>query len=150
MPVGTRRNEPIKHELHTLQDGYVVLRQLSYDEMLERRDGATKLLMERGPTGRSADSKMAVQIANRWSNQYSFPRCIVEHNITDENGVSLDFSERSIDMTFRILDPRIGAEIERLIDEMNNEEEVDEDFPSAQNGSSQGENVKPSLSSVET
>jgi len=151
MPVGTRRNEPIKHDLRTLPpDGYVVLRQLSYDEMLERRDGATKMLMERGPSGRNADSKMAVQIANRWSNRFSFPRCIQEHNITDDNGVALDFSERSIDMTFKILDPRIGAEIERLIDEMNNEEEVEEDFIPAQNGSLQDESVKPPLHSVET
>lgn len=130
MPVGTRKIETTSHDLKSLPGAYVELRQLSYDEMLERRDGATQILMERGI--RNADSQqMNVKVLNRWSNQYSFPRCIVSHNITDENGTTLDFSERKIVETFRVLDPRIGAEIEALIDKMNQEDEVAEDFTPA-------------------
>lgn len=140
MPVGTRKMDTVRRELRTCPpDGYVVLRQLSFDEMLERRDGATKVLMERGVGGRNADAKMAVQIANKWSNHFSFPRCIVEHNITDDSGTLLDFSERTIESIFRMLDPKIGAEMERLIDELNQEEEEPEDFmnvpsPASQDG----------------
>lgn len=146
MPVATRKQETIKKELKSLEGGYVVLRQLSYDEMLERRDGATKMLMERG--GSNADSRMAVQIANKWSNEYTFPRCIADHNLTDENGVALDFRKPAL--VFQHLDPRVGAEIERYIDEMNNEDEPSPDFTQPQNGSSPEEKIEPSAPSVES
>ena len=145
MPVGTRKMETVRRELKSCPpDGYVVLRQLSYDEMLERRDGATKVLMERGVGGRNADAKMAVQIANKWSNYFSFPRCIVEHNITDENGVLLDFSSRGIELTFKSLDPKLGAGIESLIDELNQEEEEPAGFTNAPSSSSPDETTEPS------
>jgi len=108
--------------------------------MLERRDGATKMILDRGD-GRQVDAAMSVQIANKWSNHYSFPKCIVDHNLTNEDGVALDF--RKPVEVFKFLDPRIGAEIERYIDELNNEEEPTPDFTSAQNGSSQDETHKP-------
>lgn len=136
MPVATRSMETVRRELKSCPpDGYVVLRQLSYDEMLERRDGATKVLMERGQ-GRNADAKMAVQIANKWSNYFSFPRCIVEHNLTDDNGVLLDFSAKGIEMTFKSLDPKVGSEIEKHVDELNQEEEEPEDFTKQPSSSS--------------
>lgn len=151
MPVGTRKMETVRRELKTAPpDGYVVLRQLSFDEMLERRDGATKVLMERGVGGRNADAKMAVQIANKWSNYFSFPRCIVEHNITNEDGVLLDFSQRGIEQTFRMLDPKIGTEIETLIDELNQEEEEPEGFTNAASSASQGETMQQSENMVES
>lgn len=129
--------DTVRRDLRTCPpDGYVVLRQLSFDEMLERRDGATKVLMERGVGGRNADAKMAVQIANKWSNHFSFPRCIVEHNLTDENGTLFDFSEKGIAATFKMLDPKVGAEIETLVDELNQEEEEPEDFTKQPSSSS--------------
>lgn len=142
MPVATRKSETIRRELKSAPpDGFVVLRQLSYDEMLERRDGATKMLLERGDS-RTADAAMAVQIANKWSNHYSFPKCIVDHNLTNEDGVPLDF--RNPVEVFKFLDPRVGSEIERYIDELNSEEEPDVNFTSAPNGSSPEETIKPS------
>ena len=112
--------------------------------MVEGREGATKVLMERGQGGRNADAKMAVQIANKWSNYFSFPRCIVEHNITDENGVLLDFSQRGIELTFKSLDPKLGAEVEALIDELNQEEEEPEGFTNAASSSSPDESAPQS------
>src|SRR6476619_493921 len=92
MPVATRKIETEKHDLKTLPGAWVELRQLSYDEMLERRDGATQILMERGI--KNTDSQqMNVKVLNRWSNQYSFPRCIVDHNLTDEQNIPLDFNK---------------------------------------------------------
>lgn len=145
MPVATRQTETTRRELTSCPGGFIVLRQLSYDEMLERRDGGIKILMEQSP-GRNVDSKTSMQIANRWSNQFTFPRCIVDHNLTDVNGVGLDFSKP--DLTFKHLDPKVGAEIERYIDELNQEEES-EDFTNAASSSSPDVNGQPADSSVE-
>lgn len=134
MPVATRKIETVRHDLKTLEGGYVELRQLSYDEMLERRDGATQILMERGIRG-DDNQQMNVKVLNRWSNQFSFPRCIADHNLTDENGAALDFSKP--EHVFRILDPKVGAEIESLIDKLNQEDDVSEDFTHAPDSSSQ-------------
>ena len=57
-----------------------------------------------------------------------FKNCIVDHNITDKNGVQLDFRS---EMALKILRPDIGMEIERLIDEINGGEDVPQDFPIA-------------------
>jgi hypothetical protein len=110
--------------------------------MLERRDGATQILMERGI--RNTDSQqMNVKVLNRWSNQYSFPRCIVDHNLTDEQGAQLDFSKP--EYVFPMLDPKIGAEIESLIDALNQEDTDSETFTPAPSSSSQdGGNEPPS------
>ena len=133
MPVATRKIETVKYDLKSLQGAWIELRQLSYDEMLERRDGATQILMERGI--KDTDSQqMNVKVLNRWSNQYSFPRCIVEHNLTDETGKLLDFSKP--EYVFPMLDPKVGAEIESLIDKLNQEDEEPEVFTPPQDSSS--------------
>lgn len=136
MPVATRKKEVVRKELTSCPDGFVVLRQMSYDELLERRDGATRMLMERG----TDVQHMAVQIANKWSNHFSFARCIMDHNLTDEDGTLLNFKKP--EEAFAKLDPRVGSEIERYIDEMNNEEEPGPDFTPAQNGSLPDETIK--------
>lgn len=140
MPVATRKIESVRYDLKSLPGAYVELRQLSYDEMLERRDGATQILMERGV--KNTDSQqMNVKVLNRWSNQYSFPRCITDHNLTNEDGVPLDFSKP--EHVFKLLDPKVGAEIEALIDKMNQEDEVGEDFQPAPASSLQDGQSKP-------
>jgi hypothetical protein len=132
MPVATRKIESVRHDLKSLPEAWVELRQLSYDEMLERRDGATQILMERGI--RDTDSQqMNVKVLNRWSNQYSFPRCITDHNLTDDQGKLLDFSKP--EFVFPMLDPKVGAEIESLIDKLNQEDEKAEDFTPAPDSS---------------
>jgi hypothetical protein len=46
-------NKPVKHELQTAPpDGYVMLRRLPYDEILKRREMATRLSMEQSSGGR--------------------------------------------------------------------------------------------------
>lgn len=145
MPVATRKTETVRRELKTCPpDGYVVLRQLSFDEMLERRDGATKILMERGAG--NTDASMALQIANKWSNYFSFPRCIVEHNLTDEDENPIDFAEKVISQTFKTLDPKIGAEIEGHIDKLNQEDEEPVGFTKPPSSPSPNGPTKPSES----
>lgn len=141
MPVATRKAETVKHDLKTCEGGFVVLRQLSYDEVLERRDGATQMLMERGVRNRD-NPQMAIKIANKWANTYSFPRCIVDHNLTDSNEILLDFSKP--EQVFKFLDPKVGAEIEALIDEMNQEAEENENFTGPADSSSTNESSSAS------
>ena len=137
MPVATRKMETVRRELKSSPpDGFVVLRQLSYDEMLERRDGGIKILMEQSP-GRNVDAKTSMQIANRWSNQFTFPRCITDHNLTDENSVPLNFAG-NIELIFKSLDPKVGAEIEKYIDELNQEDESEDFTPAASSSSQDG------------
>ena len=144
MPVATRKIETVRHDLKSLSGAWVELRQLSYDEMLERRDGATQILMERGI--KDTDSQqMNVKVLNRWSNQYSFPRCIVEHNLTDDTGKLLDFSKP--EYVFPMLDPKVGAEIESLIDRLNQEDEEPEVFTPPQDSSSPDGQSEPSSDS---
>lgn len=128
MPRATVSSETVRRELKSCPpDGYVVLRQLSYDEMLERRDGGSKYIMEQmGGSNAGMDNKIAVEMANKWSNHYSFPRCIVEHNLLDDDDNLIDFSKPA--EAFKKLNPRVGMEIERLIDNLNQEAEPGEDF----------------------
>lgn len=137
MPVATRKQETVRHDLKSCEGGYIELRQLSYDELLERRDGATQVLMGRGVKN-DANPQMAIKIANKWSNEFTFKRCIVSHNLeVDEQGTPYDFSKPT--EAFKMLDPKVGAEIEALIDELNQEADENEDFTRPSNSSSQDE-----------
>jgi hypothetical protein len=139
MPVGTVSLEPVLRELKSLPpDGFVKLRQLPYWDMLERRDGGSKASMEsvKRKPGQSKDEaqRMVIETLQTWERQYVFKNCIVEHNITDDKGVLLDFTRPN---TLRMLNPKVGMEIEKYIDELNNEDEDDmEVFPIAASKSS--------------
>ena len=121
MPKATVLTEAVKKDLKSCPGGFVTLRQLSYSEMLARRDIVTRMSMRQG----SKDDKINVELANLEANRYSFKHCISEHNLEDDNGQPLNFANP---MTFDVLDPKIGAEIERYIDEMNQDDEDSEDF----------------------
>lgn len=139
MPVGTVTKEPIRRELKTLPpDGFVTLRQLPYWDVLERRDQGSRAVMEqvqRKPGQSKEDTqKMVIETLQTWERWYTFKNCIVDHNITDEKGVPLDFNR---EMTLRMLNPKVGVEIEKYIDEINADDEDDEElFPSAASKSS--------------
>lgn len=107
-------------ELKTCEGGYVVLRRLTYGQMLERRQ-MTKLEFS-GRGNKDIAGQMA--LANAQVQLYEFKNCIVEHNLEDENGRQLNFAS-PVDV--QRLDPRVGTEIETKIGEMNNYE--DEDAP---------------------
>jgi hypothetical protein len=113
----------IRKELKTCPEGYVVLRQLSYSEMLARRDMVTRMSMQQGKN----NDKINVELANLEANRYSFGKCIIDHNLEDDQGHKLDFGNV---MTLQVLDPKVGVEIERYIDELNQEaeDEAQEDF----------------------
>jgi len=150
MPDGTVTQEPIRRELKTLPpDGFVLLRQLPYWDVLERRDQGSKAIMEqqqRKPGQKAADSdtKMVIETYQTWERAYTFKNCILDHNITDSNGVALDFNNPN---TLRMLNPKVGIEIEQLIDELNSADEGEmETFPTAASNSSVVPEPEPELS----
>jgi hypothetical protein len=116
------------HNLKSLPEGYVKLRQLSYSEMMQRRDIASKMGWETRQTrkGNSNEEtvKALMEAMNRATMEFEFKNCIVEHNLEDANGVLLDFTNPR---SYADLDPKIGAEIGKYIDELNQEDD-DEDL----------------------
>lgn len=126
MPVATRSTDTVRKDLRTLEGAFVELRQLSFDEMLERRDKAMKMSMEGSPNRKKGEKvKMEFESAMQWTRFFEFSRCIVTHNLENEQHQPLNFDNP---MTLKILDPKVGQEIEAYIEEMNQEEEDDEDF----------------------
>lgn len=133
MPVGTiDTSESERRELKSLPGAYIRVRPLPYGMKLERRDKATRMFMEsegapakgnrKNNNASKETTRLELETLNKWSAFYDFQYCIVEHNITDTNERVLDFTKR---MDFESLSPKIGSEIERILDEINNE---DEDF----------------------
>jgi len=120
MPRATATQETERFELETLPDGFVELRRLSYGEMLHRRDiGSTMRTGQGRKAGIEFDTD-ALEIQH-----YEFSKCIVDHNLEDENGTKLNFSNKADIVK---LDPRVAGEIETLIFKMTNPEDS-EDLP---------------------
>lgn len=110
---------PTHHDLKSCPEGYVELRRMTYSEWLHRGDISMLMQVEmeeqkgKGKArGRTADMKLQNQAVTN----YEFTRCVVGHNLTDENDKPLDFSNRR---TLEVLDPRIGNEIGELINELH-------------------------------
>ena len=126
----------VRVDLQSCEGGYVELRPLPYGKKLERRDKQAKMFMRARSTpagkGRMSqpsneDAVMEFETANEWAVQFDFAYCVVDHNLTDTNEKKLDFASP---MTFKMLDPRIGTEIEYAIADLNEleDEETSEDF----------------------
>jgi len=114
------------------ENGYVMLRPLPYGMKLTRRDKASKLMMKAQPTqkgGRTQAPELETTIESysEWAVAFDFAYCVGEHNLTDTNGVLVDFSKP---MSLKLLNPRVGSEIEKLINSLNEDLEGDdlEDF----------------------
>jgi hypothetical protein len=143
MPKATIISDVVRKDLKSCPGGYVELKQLAYSEMLARRDIVTRLSMSQ----KKDNDKIDVELANLEANRFSFKHCIVDHNLEDDNGGKLDFSNA---MTLNILDPRIGQEIERHIDEMNQEADDEnlEDFTPPVSLSSVAKSTEPQMPSA--
>ena len=138
MPRATMMTGGVRKELRTLPDGFVELRQMSYSEMLARRDIVTRLSMSQ----KKDNDKIDVELANLAANRFSFAKCIIDHNLEDEFGNKLDFQN---DMTLQVLDPRIGVEIEQYIDELNQDAEDEEQVGFTQLATSSSEDSRTEL-----
>lgn len=151
MPRATVATELHHRNLKTLEGGWVKLRQLSFDQMLERRDNALRMSMETSSgrrNNRNANQKVLLDSAMQWTRQFEFSHCIVEHNLEDDNGQPLNFSNP---MTLKVLDPKVGQEIERYIEELNQEDEESlEDFTKQLSSSSNDSTTEQSESTEES
>lgn len=140
MPDGTVSQELHRRELKTLPpDGFVMLRQQPYYEMLVRRDKGSIASMEQqvgaARKGEERTARMVLESLQTWEREYMFKNCVAEHNITDKDGNLLDFTNP---LAIRTLRPDVGMEIERLIDELHSEgDEFQKDFPTAASNSSE-------------
>ncbi len=100
------------------EGGFVELRKLSYGQILERRDMGAKIAIEGlGDTrAKEEDIKVTTEMIQKAVTEFEFKLCIVSHNLEDENGTMLNFSNSN---TVHALSPQVGQEISELIDEMN-------------------------------
>jgi hypothetical protein len=129
MPRATVSTESHHYDLKTAPpDGFVELREMSYGEKIQRRSMVSKALMKGGGKGSAKGSFEAeMDFMNEQSMFFSFQHSIVDHNLEDEQGNKLNLSTAA---GIQSLAPRIGEEIDQLIDKLNNFEAEDEDSPS--------------------
>lgn len=127
------------------EQGYIMVRPLPYGMKLSRRDKATKMSMEvqagRGRRGKGSEGdtqKFDLETLSEWSNAFDFQNCIGDHNLTDANGVKLDFGNP---MTLKLMNPKIGSEIESILTRYNEDEDEEslEDFTKRHTSTSQEE-----------
>jgi hypothetical protein len=116
--------------LKTLDDAFVRLRKLSYGEVLERRSFMKFAVSSDGKKNKGLEGEIAM--ANRKVQEFEFARCIVDHNLEDDNGRKLNLGNRA---DLDRLDPRVGQEIEQLISERNNFEPDEESEGNSATGS---------------
>lgn len=114
--------EVVHHDLKSLPEGFVKIKRLSYGAKLHRRAMVSKMTIQGNSKGKDFAGEM--QLINEAATQYDFAHCIVDHNLDDETGRKLNFSNVQ-DITS--LDPRVGEEIDKYINELNNFEEDEDD-----------------------
>jgi hypothetical protein len=126
MPVAEVASEGTREELKSLEGAYVVIKPLPYGERLAMRDRASRMSMESDNNSRrrrDATTKIDIDTMMAQSRAYEFAHCIIDHNLELKNGTKMDFKSPD---TLSVLDPRVGAEIEELIDKHNEVESEEE------------------------
>lgn len=141
--------KPVRYELKTAPpDGYVELRRLPYDEILARREMATRLSMQqdnrkRGSRAKQEDKqKIDIDLVQLATREYEFANCVAGHNL-EIDGVPVDFTQPKL--AFKMVSPEILQEIELYLSELNMETDEDEleDFSRSQKQSSSTEKSLP-------
>lgn len=105
-------------------DGFVEIRKFGYGETLKIRGMSARLKMDMRERRSAGDEQQEgeLQFEMEKVNAYKFEKAIVKHNLTI-NGRPVNFKNRA---DFAALDPAVGAEIEKAIDEHNPDVGVDE------------------------
>lgn len=152
MPRATVSQDTTRVELKTCPGGYVELRTLTFHEMNTRQDIATRMYQEQSTGKKKKRDEETIrgyfEIMNVAVTEYEFRNCIVGHNLEDENGDLIDFTRP---MQAWRLDPKVGQEINRAIEELNQLDEEDDDLSPlsiAPFSSSSEETSTPSTTSV--
>jgi len=108
-----------RFELKSCPGGFVELRKLSYGQILERRGMMAGMRVRAGQKG---EFEGEIQTINNKVTLFEIKNCLVDHNLEDDKGQPLDLSQQHVLFS---LEPKIGQEIETLIDKLNNFEEDD-------------------------
>jgi hypothetical protein len=119
----------------TDEQGFVMLRPLPYGLKLTMRDKSIKqrmMLMQpkRGQSQSEANDQptpVELETASEWSSHFEMSYCIGDHNLTDGNKRKIDFTNP---MSLKLLNPKVGSEIEKLLFDINRDEDEEsiEDF----------------------
>lgn len=164
MPVVTvDPDEYTRHELKSApadpndpndEDGYVYLRPLPYGMKLTMRDKSIKqrMLMKQPGRGRKNEddnntTPVELETASEWSSHFEMSYCIGKHNLTDKNKQLIDFTSP---LSLKLLNPKVGSEIEKLLFDLNRDEDEEslEDFLSRSSTSSEEEKSLSAVGSI--
>jgi hypothetical protein len=104
-----------REDLKSLPEAYVILRKQTYGERQRRADIVTRVTMQAADR-RGVPDIMHMDIKNLDVTLFDFRTAIVEHNLEDHDGRTLNFG-KSEDL--ENLDPVVGDEIEQLIRKHN-------------------------------
>src|SRR5687767_14544157 len=84
--------ETQRFDLESCPEGFVVLRKMSYGQVLQRQEMAMQMQMQ-AQRGKGSDGAARMDIKNMHQEVavFDFKTCIVEHNLEDDGGRLLDF-----------------------------------------------------------
>ena len=139
MPKAVITEEQRKGERFPLEtappDGYVVIRKMTFSEDLKVRGMSMRMHMqqeelrrarkeakERGLDETEIEIEMSIDVDAVLA--FQFRNMILDHNLEDENGRKLNFANRA---DFAKLDTEVGAEIEKIINNLNPKRESKEE-----------------------
>lgn len=141
------KTAPADPKIEGDEAGYVMLRPLPYGMKLSRRSKATKMMMRSAPAtsrkqAQNQEQVFELESMDEWAMHFDFSYCIGDHNLFSAPNQKIDFTKA---MSLKLLDPKVGSEIEQLIDSLNNDEDEEsfEDFLKRQ-GMSSTDEMKPS------
>ena len=132
MPVAVVTDPYVRFDLKTVEEGYIIVKRMTYGQKMTRQQMAMKMKMQVG--NRKEDSEIDIDMMNRLTSLWSFSNLIHEHNLTDEKERPLNFKNYA---DVEKLAGPIGEEIDTLIDKVNNFNEKDEDVENLSSGSEQ-------------
>ena len=124
MVVASVSTDTERFELKTVVGGFIELKQMSHGQMLQRREMSTQQAM-RGLGGKGEDAELAISLAQRKAQEYEFKHCITDHNLEyvvekpGQDNVHKPFDFKKPE-ALDLLAPKVGAEIETLIESINN------------------------------
>jgi len=127
MPLAiSNASDTVRRDLKTLEGGFVEARRLTYGEKLQRRAmvSGMKFQSQRG----KKDFEGEMQLVNEHATIFDFKNCIINHNLekpgADGEPVKMDLTNVA---DIRLLDPRVGEEIDTFLGELNNFDEDDDE-----------------------
>lgn len=122
MPRATVVTTPERFPLETLpkaegsDEGFVMLRRLSYGEKLQKDQEAMKMRFDMSTAGQEGGMDAEIAMINEYATLNELSKCVIDHNLEDETGRKLDFTKLA---DVRSLDPRVGDEIQYLLAQLN-------------------------------